>query len=190
MAQEEPLDLSLPKLVNLNQILSFTLNYSLQLDTVKRKSHLGKQLICKICDKTFDRPSLLLRHHRTHTGKNNDGVLCAVFYLTSTTSWGIQCACNFLVQLIEYLTKTHNFVLYSHYNVGEKPFLCKVCMKRFSTSSSLNTHFRIHTGQKPHECPFCGKRFTASSNLYYHRMTHSKVSYTLLFTVCLLVLRG
>lgn len=50
-----------------------------------------------------------------------------------------------------------------------------ICFKGFSTSSSLNTHRRIHSGEKPHECGVCGKRFTASSNLYYHRMTHVKV---------------
>jgi len=59
---------------------------------------------------------------------------------------------------------------------GEKPHVCDVCSKGFSTSSSLNTHRRIHSGEKPHQCPICGKRFTASSNLYYHRMTHNKVS--------------
>lgn len=58
---------------------------------------------------------------------------------------------------------------------GEKPHVCMVCSKGFSTSSSLNTHRRIHSGEKPHQCQVCGKRFTASSNLYYHRMTHIKV---------------
>lgn len=59
--------------------------------------------------------------------------------------------------------------------LGEKPHICSVCSKGFSTSSSLNTHRRIHSGEKPHQCQVCGKRFTASSNLYYHRMTHIKV---------------
>jgi uncharacterized Zn-finger protein len=60
---------------------------------------------------------------------------------------------------------------------GEKPHICEVCNKGFSTSSSLNTHRRIHSGDKPHQCLVCGKRFTASSNLYYHRMTHTKVTH-------------
>lgn len=59
--------------------------------------------------------------------------------------------------------------------LGEKPHICETCNKGFSTSSSLNTHRRIHLGLKPHVCGQCGKCFTASSNLYYHKMTHTKV---------------
>ena len=65
--------------------------------------------------------------------------------------------------------------------LGEKPHECDVCSKAFSTSSSLNTHRRIHSGEKPHVCEICDKRFTASSNLYYHKLTHSKVTDSLPF---------
>lgn len=75
-----------------------------------------------------------------------------------------QCGCCQLV-LLHFL----------YFSAGEKPHVCMVCGKGFSTSSSLNTHRRIHSGEKPHQCPVCLKRFTASSNLYYHRMTHIKV---------------
>jgi len=71
--------------------------------------------------------------------------------------------------------------------LGEKPHGCTICGKMFSTSSSLNTHVRIHTGERPHECPMCGKRFTASSNLYYHRMTHYKVFF--LGLLCTLIVQ-
>jgi len=75
--------------------------------------------------------------------------------------------------------------------LGEKPHGCTICGKMFSTSSSLNTHVRIHTGERPHECPMCGKRFTASSNLYYHRMTHYKVFFLgLLYTLVVQLKNG
>ena len=63
----------------------------------------------------FDRPSLLNRHTRTHTGRR------------------VRCVSN-----------RNRFAFF----LGEKPHVCPTCGKAFSTSSSLNTHCRIHSGEK------------------------------------------
>ncbi|CAF3760819.1 unnamed protein product [Rotaria magnacalcarata] len=74
----------------------------------------------------------------------------------------------------EFVSQTPDNYINNNRRKREKPHACSTCGKAFSTSSSLNTHCRIHSGEKPHSCEVCGKRFTASSNLYYHRMTHTK----------------
>ncbi len=142
--QDFPLDLSLPKAKKLE------MKQSTYCSRTKRS---GKVLlVCEICGKKFDRPSLLKRHSRVHTGLYTTFIFLNILRL-----------------------QTLNI---STIFLGERPHLCMVCNKRFSTSSSLNTHSRIHSGEKPHRCLVCGKSFTASSNLYYHRMTHFKVKGT------------
>lgn len=57
----------------------------------------------------------------------------------------------------------------------ERPFSCKECGKRYSTSGGLRVHYRFeHGNSKPHICPHCNKKFTAPSYLKVHMITHTK----------------
>lgn len=48
----------------------------------------------------------------------------------------------------------------SYLNVPLQPFTCKYCDARFSQTSALKVHTRIHTNERPHKCRFCPADFT------------------------------
>ncbi|KAF8979745.1 hypothetical protein BGZ52_004620 [Haplosporangium bisporale] len=50
---------------------------------------------------------------------------------------------------------------------------CKICGKRFSRPSQLQTHSFTHSGEKPHQCHMCYKHFNVASNLKRHIRTHA-----------------
>ena len=57
---------------------------------------------------------------------------------------------------------------------SQKKHKCKVCDKRFTRPSSLQTHMYSHTGEKPYACEAegCGRHFSVVSNLRRHRKVH------------------
>ena len=58
--------------------------------------------------------------------------------------------------------------------LGEKTFSCKTCGNRFSFSSSLSRHKRIHTSVRPFACDQCDKKFSINYDLVVHKRVHSK----------------
>ena len=57
--------------------------------------------------------------------------------------------------------------------IGEKPYSCKYCDKKFTHSSNAKIHERIHTGEKPYSCKYCDKKFTDSGNAKKHERIHT-----------------
>ena len=110
-----------------------------------------KMLPCSFCPKYFDRPSLLSRHIRTHTGERPHS--CTFCYKSFSTSSSLN---------------THVRI-----HSGEKPHQCNVCNKRFTASSNLYYHKMTHIKQKPHACSQCEKTFSTPGDLRNHQFTHN-----------------
>lgn len=57
---------------------------------------------------------------------------------------------------------------------SQKKHKCKICDKRFTRPSSLQTHMYSHTGEKPFACDVegCGRHFSVVSNLRRHKKVH------------------
>ncbi|XP_073539763.1 uncharacterized protein [Phyllobates terribilis] len=71
---------------------------------------------------------------------------------------------------------SHRSSLYRHQksHSGEKLYKCPDCNKSFTNSSNLSVHSRIHTGEKPYECNGCGKKFTRKFALDQHVKIHKQ----------------
>ncbi|XP_072536499.1 zinc finger protein 1035 isoform X2 [Salminus brasiliensis] len=62
-------------------------------------------------------------------------------------------------------------------DVGEDFYNCPLCNKRFSSSSSLQEHQKLHDDGRPFKCLVCGKGFMKKKYLTQHQQLHSEQPY-------------
>ncbi|PNF40997.1 hypothetical protein B7P43_G08841 [Cryptotermes secundus] len=146
--QDSPLDLSKSLMGNSKPQL-----FVMSTDGTSNRVRLSQKslLPCEVCGKVFDRPSLLKRHMRTHTGEKPH--ICEVCNKGFSTSSSLN---------------THRRI-----HSGDKPHQCLVCGKRFTASSNLYYHRMTHTKEKPHKCGQCSKSFPTPGDLKAHMYIHS-----------------
>ena len=77
---------------------------------------------CRFCPKRFQKPFLLARHERIHTGEKS-----------------FKCE----TCLKRFITKD-GFVRHVRIHTGEKPYSCELCSRSFSTSDGLKSHQVTH----------------------------------------------
>ncbi|XP_077186324.1 uncharacterized protein LOC143833909 [Paroedura picta] len=57
--------------------------------------------------------------------------------------------------------------------VGERPYQCPDCGRRFGCRISLENHRGLHTEGRPYECSYCGKWFRHRTTLGKHQKLHT-----------------
>ena len=123
-------------------------------DKPKQKYTPKRSLSCDTCGKKFNRPSLLERHFRIHTGERP--YLCDLCEKRFSTSSSLN---------------THRRI-----HTGEKPHCCQTCGKCFTASSNLYYHRMTHEKVKPHQCKHCDKTFPTPGDLKRHSRNHQETS--------------
>ncbi|XP_033220205.1 zinc finger protein 91-like isoform X2 [Belonocnema kinseyi] len=124
--------------------------------------HEGKKYLCDICPKKFYRRE----HLKIHVAKHN---MIKPYKCNRCTKRFIK-----EEQLTNHLSKHDRTFKKNKETDSSKRFLCEICSKSFTQSTTLIAHLRAHNGIKPYVCEVCSRPFTTNAYLKMHMRTHTQ----------------
>src|SRR6266566_4842051 len=130
---------------------------------------------CEECSAKFNNAGLLISHcrqHHTHSAP----AISPPFAHGSTRQDEIDDAHwdTYLTCPVCTTKFTRSSILQIHMRIhsGERPYKCDKCDSAFTSSGNLKTHMRIHSGERPYKCDRCDSAFTTPSSLGRHMRTY------------------
>lgn len=145
------------KCPNCSHAFSFRTNLKKHLDRKDRcKVQTNDPIVCTVCDKTFEKESMLKSHLKKHDTER-------------------PFACEICKMTFKY---KNTLIRHMMLHEDSRPYSCPVCGKGFTCSGLLKPHMRVHTGEKPFTCEICKKKFSHKHNMQRHMLGHEKVKHT------------
>uniref|UniRef100_A0A1I8P7I8 C2H2-type domain-containing protein n=1 Tax=Stomoxys calcitrans TaxID=35570 RepID=A0A1I8P7I8_STOCA len=106
------------------------------------------EMKCAICQKKFDKFSLLCNHYSSaHNGQG----------------YAVCCDKKFFRRL--------DLIDHINYHLNPEYFKCNICGKCLNNRQRLHSHLRIH-GEREFSCDICGKKFVEGHHLETHKLVH------------------